>query len=96
MQISPFDTTTNGANAPTTSSTNATQTPNNQLTGDSFIQLLVAQIQAQDPTSPMDPTQFVTQLVQFNTLQQIINIEGLLQTALTPTTNSSAPTPAKS
>ena len=48
--------------------------PNNQLTGDSFITLLVAQLQAQDPTNPMDPTQFVAQLVQFNTLEQTIQI----------------------
>jgi len=35
-----------------------------------FLQLLVAQLQNQDPTQPMDGTQFVTQLAQFSTLEQ--------------------------
>lgn len=33
-----------------------------------FLQLLTAQLQAQDPTSPMDNTQFVSQLAQFSQL----------------------------
>jgi flagellar basal-body rod modification protein FlgD len=43
-------------------------------TGDMFMTLLVTQLKSQDPLSPMDPTQFVGQLVQFNTLSQIIQI----------------------
>lgn len=35
-----------------------------------FLQLLVAQLQNQDPTQPQDGTQFVTQLAQFSTLEQ--------------------------
>ncbi len=35
-----------------------------------FLQLLVAQLQHQDPTQPMDGTTFVTQLAQFSDLQQ--------------------------
>jgi len=35
-----------------------------------FLQLLVAQLQNQDPTDPMDGTQFVTQLAQFSSLEQ--------------------------
>jgi flagellar basal-body rod modification protein FlgD len=34
-----------------------------------FLQLLVAQLQYQDPTQPMDGTTFVTQLAQFSDLQ---------------------------
>jgi len=37
---------------------------------DMFLQLLVAQLQNQDPTAPMDSTTFVTQLAQFQQLQQ--------------------------
>ncbi|BFI97098.1 MAG: flagellar hook assembly protein FlgD [Rhodanobacter sp.] len=33
-----------------------------------FLQLLTAQLQAQDPTNPMDNTQFVSQLAQFSQL----------------------------
>jgi flagellar basal-body rod modification protein FlgD len=70
-------------------------TPGNELTGDSFMTLLVAQLKAQDPTNPMDPTQFVAQLVQFNTLQQIIQMNQTLQNIATSVaTQPPASTPA--
>jgi flagellar basal-body rod modification protein FlgD len=47
-----------------------------------FLQLFVAQLKNQDPTSPADPTQFVTQLAQFTTLeqstQQTADLNGIL------------------
>jgi len=39
-----------------------------------FLQLLVAQLQNQDPLNPPDGTQFVTQLAQFQTLEEQINM----------------------
>lgn len=36
-----------------------------------FIQLLVAQVKNQDPTKPMDPSQFMNQLAQFSTVNGI-------------------------
>jgi flagellar basal-body rod modification protein FlgD len=41
---------------------------------DTFLQLLVAQIQNQDPTAPMDSTTFLTQLASFSQLEQLIKI----------------------
>jgi len=38
-----------------------------------FLQLLVAQLQNQDPLNPSDGTQFVSQLAQFQQLEQSIN-----------------------
>jgi flagellar basal-body rod modification protein FlgD len=38
-----------------------------------FMQLLVAQLKNQDPLNPTDSTQFVTQLAQFQQLEQSIN-----------------------
>jgi flagellar basal-body rod modification protein FlgD len=35
-----------------------------------FLKLFIAQLQNQDPTTPADPTQFVTQLAQFTNLEQ--------------------------
>jgi flagellar basal-body rod modification protein FlgD len=81
---------------PTTNNpaTPAPATPSSTLTGDSFMTLLVAQLKAQDPTSPMDPTQFVGQLVQFNSLQQLINIRQDMDTATKPlTTTPTTPLP---
>jgi flagellar basal-body rod modification protein FlgD len=63
---------------PGTSATTSTAS-NNQLTANDFITLLVTQLQQQDPSNPMDPTQFVTQLVQFNTLEQVMQINQILQ-----------------
>lgn len=40
-----------------------------QLGPNSFLQLLTAEMQNQDPTQPQDPTQSVTQLAQFSALQ---------------------------
>lgn len=74
------------------SSSGSTSAPSNQLTGNSFITLLTAQLQAQDPLNPIDPTTFVTQLVQFNQLQQLIDINQTLSTATgTPAAASNAP-----
>jgi len=64
-----------------TQSTGATSTnasgnaPSNSLNGNSFITLLTAQLQAQDPTNPMDPNQMVDELVSINSLQQLIEIQ---------------------
>ena len=38
-----------------------------------FLQLLVAQLKNQDPLNPSDGTQFVTQLAQFQQLEQSVN-----------------------
>ncbi len=39
-----------------------------------FLQLFVSQLQNQDPTNPMDGTQFVTQLAQFSQLEQSLQM----------------------
>lgn len=54
--------------------------------GDMFLKLLTTQLKAQDPLSPMNPTEFVGQLVQFNTLGQIIRIRELLEPVTTSST----------
>jgi flagellar basal-body rod modification protein FlgD len=52
------------------SSTTASSNSNATVDQNMFLQLLVAQLQNQDPTQPMDSTTFVTQLAQFQQLQQ--------------------------
>jgi flagellar basal-body rod modification protein FlgD len=38
-----------------------------------FLQLLVAQLKHQDPLNPSDPAQFMSQLAQFQQLEQSMN-----------------------
>jgi flagellar basal-body rod modification protein FlgD len=48
-----------------------------------FLQLLVSQLQNQDPLNPTDSTQFVSQLAQISELEQVIGIRGDLETDMT-------------
>ena len=60
-----------------------------------FLQLLVAQMKNQDPTQPVDSTQFVTQLAQFSELEQSLamrtDLDALAQKYASPTDSSSTP-----
>ncbi len=50
---------------------------------DMFLQLLVTQLKSQSPADPVDPTAFVGQLIQFNSLDQLTQIRQLLATKTT-------------
>ena len=56
------------------SSSSTTATSSTDVTKDMFLQLLVAQLQNQDPMNPADGTQFLTQLAQFQQLEQSMNM----------------------
>lgn len=49
--------------------------PGGQLGENAFLQLLVAQLKYQDPMQPVDNTQFVTQLAQFQMLSVLSDIK---------------------
>jgi flagellar basal-body rod modification protein FlgD len=53
-------------------------TPQKELGKQDFLELLVAQLQFQDPLSPMENTEFVAQLAQFSALEGNYNIEKAL------------------
>jgi flagellar basal-body rod modification protein FlgD len=48
-------------------------------TNSMFMKLLTAQLQNQSPLDPVDPMQFTSQLVQFNMLDQLTQINAVLQ-----------------
>ena len=85
MNINPFFTATTSPLANTSSSgnTGAASSGSNPLqnTDSMFMQLLTAQLENQSPLDPVDPTQFTGQLVQFNMLDQLAQINQTLQNA---------------
>ncbi|WP_029457894.1 flagellar hook assembly protein FlgD [Solidesulfovibrio alcoholivorans] len=56
------------------SSSSASKSSANSLGQDAFLQLLVTQLQYQDPLSPMDDKEFVAELAQFSSLEQLTEI----------------------
>ena len=76
----------------TTSSTLGNSAANTQKT--QFLRLLVAQLKGQNPLDPMDGTQFVTQLAQFSSVEELINIRTLLEGLSKPPESSTTSTSA--
>jgi flagellar basal-body rod modification protein FlgD len=60
------------------SSNSSASSSNTDISQSSFLQLIATELQAQDPTNPLDPSQFMGQLVQFDTLDQVTGIYNLL------------------
>jgi len=73
-----------------TQQTQSTATVKNNDPTQTFLTLLMTELKAQDPTSPMDPTQMVGQMVQFNTLGEIMKIRELIQTQSAQASSSTA------
>jgi flagellar basal-body rod modification protein FlgD len=59
------------------------------ITSDDFLTLLVSELKNQDPTQPTDPNQYITQLAQVNSLEQLISINKGIGTLDSSVTGSS-------
>lgn len=65
-----------GSNSPsnTQSSQSVANAVNKTLGQDDFLKLLITQLENQDPSQPADETQFIAEMAQFSSLEQMTNV----------------------
>lgn len=73
------------------SSSGSSSSSSATISSNDFLTLLVTEMQNQDPTADTDPNEYINQLVQINSLEQLISINQNLTTALgtAPSTSTS-------
>ena len=76
-------TTSTAAANPSSSSNTSSAASATTVDYNSFLKLLVAELQNQDPTSPADPTQYMSQLASFSAVGQTVQTNTKLDTLLT-------------
>jgi flagellar basal-body rod modification protein FlgD len=81
--------TVNSGSTANNSSTSSTSSVNSALDKNSFLKLLIAQLTNQDPTSPMDSAQFVSQMADFTTLEQTQNMSDAIDKLVATQSNQS-------
>lgn len=60
------------------SSTTPKTTGNSTLGKDQFLKILITQLQNQDPMQPMEDKEFIAQMAQFSSVEQLMNISTQL------------------
>jgi flagellar basal-body rod modification protein FlgD len=73
-----------------TGSSSSTNSVGSLTSEQTFLQLLVAQIQNQDPLNPTDSIQFVGQLVSYSQLEQLMEINQGITTLTGDATSTSS------
>lgn len=66
----------------TQSATGSSGDDGSTISANDFLTLLVTEMKNQDPTADTDPNEYINQLVQVNSLEQLISINQNLSTAL--------------
>lgn len=82
----------NGSTPQTTSnsSSNSSSTGKNALGYDAFLKLLITQMKNQDPTSPMDTAQYMSQLASFSQVEQSVSTNKKLDSLMSATSLQNA------
>jgi flagellar basal-body rod modification protein FlgD len=60
------------------------------ITANDFLTLLVTEMKNQDPTANSDPNEYINQLVQVNSLQQLISINETLTSGMSGDSSQNA------
>lgn len=63
-------------------------TGSNSLDKNAFLKLLIAQLQNQDPTDPMNDREFIAQMAQFSSLEQMQNVATAIEKLVTSSTET--------
>ncbi len=79
-----------GASGAQTQSASAAAANRASLDYDSFLQLLIAEMRNQDPTEPIDSTEYVAQLATFSQVEQTIQTNARLEELLKSSSISQA------
>lgn len=67
------------ATAASSTSASSASTNNNLINENTFMNLLVKELQNQDPTSPMSNSDFISELAQFNSMNQLSSMNTSMQ-----------------
>jgi flagellar basal-body rod modification protein FlgD len=81
-----------GSGTSSTGSTSTSTSDSATISANDFLTLLVTEMQNQDPTADTDPNEYINQLVNVNSLEQLISINQNLSTALGVSSTSSSGT----
>ena len=68
-----------GATGSTSSGSSVYETTQKELGQETFLRLLVTELKSQDPLNPMDDKDFIAQLAQFSSLEQLQSIDGSME-----------------
>ena len=66
-------------NSTSTTATTAAPAAAKSMGQDAFLRLLTTQLQHQDPTKPQGDSEFIAQLAQFSSLEQLTQMQTTLQ-----------------
>jgi flagellar basal-body rod modification protein FlgD len=82
------------AAASATSSKSTSSSSASTISSNDFLTLLVTEMKNQDPTADTDPNEYINQLVNVNSLEQLISINQTLTSAYAPASSANNNSPS--